>query len=66
LLAKNEGLPYYEWHEAVLVEEYKNLPAEEQQAVESWRRRAYGTTAIDGRTPRFCNNSADLQKFIGA
>lgn len=63
LLKKNEGLPCYEWHEAVIVEDYAKLPVEEREAVEAWRRRAYGLTPIDSRKPRFCRVSADLDKF---
>ncbi len=64
LLTKNEGLAYYEWHEAVLVEEHENLSKEEREAVEFWRRRSSGRTPIDHRTPRFVETSADLQKFL--
>jgi len=55
-----------EWHEAVLVlvEDYATLPGEEKEAVEAWRRRAYGRTPIDERKPRFCQTSSDLEKFV--
>lgn len=66
LLGRDEGLPYNEWHEAVIVEDYAKLPEEEKAAVEAWRRRAYGLTPIDQRKPRFCRSSADLDKFIAA
>ena len=66
LLKKDEGLPYYEWHEAVICEDYTKLPPEEKEAVEAWRRRAYGLTPIDHRKPRFCRISTDLEKFIAA
>lgn len=65
LLQSDEGLPYYEWHEAVLIEDYGKLPGEEKEAVEAWRRRAYGRTPIDERKPRFCQSSSDLEKFVG-
>lgn len=60
LLKKENGLPYYEWHEAVLLEDHKKLPADERKAVEAWRQRARGLTPIDHRNPRFCQRSTDL------
>lgn len=64
LRGKAGGVPFHEWHEAVIVEDYATLPAGEQAAVEAWRRRAFGLTPIDHRRPRFCRLSVDLEKFI--
>lgn len=64
VLNRDNGLPYYEWHEAVVVEEHMNLTKAERDAVEAWRRRAYGHTPIDERKPRYCRASSDIQQFI--
>jgi hypothetical protein len=61
---KDGGIPYYEWHESMIVENYLKLPPEEIATVEAWRKRAYGLTPIDSRNPKFCLSSADIEKFI--
>ena len=61
---KDDGIPYYEWHEAMVVENYLKLSEEEIEAVEAWRMRAYQLTPIDSRKPKFCLCSADIEKFI--
>lgn len=48
--ATGEGaIRYFEWHEAVLAAEYPRLAPAEQDAVDEWRRRAYGRTPLDRR-----------------
>jgi hypothetical protein len=64
VLKIEEGLPYYEWHDAVLTEDYPKLPPNEKDAVDAWRRRAYGLTPIDSRSPRYCRSSEDIRQFI--
>ncbi len=64
VLHRDNGLPYYEWHEAVVVEEHEKLPKAERDAIEAWRNRALGRTPIDERSPRYCHASSDIQRFI--
>ena len=64
ILNRDHGLPYYEWHEAVVIEDHAKLPKAESDAVAAWRSRARGRTPIDERRPRYCPRSSDIQRFI--